>query len=130
MVMLMLLMVLVAVMLLAWALSPRLLKRGGQVLLALVMLGLVGCGTRSIDYGADGFKYSNTGQDTAFGALDVQRRTVTETLDPGTGAVVERVTEETVVKVDAYQGVDAAARAMLESASAMKAWAEKLPGAP
>jgi hypothetical protein len=106
----MLLMAAVVVRCLVWAVSPRPLKRGGQVLLALVMVGLVGCG-RSVGYSAEGFTYRNLGQDTAFGALDVERRTVTETLDPATGAVTERVTEETVVRVDGYEGEEVAARA-------------------
>lgn len=97
----------------------------GMVCLGLLMLA--GCGSRSIDYSAEGFHYSNVGQDTAFGALDVTRRTTTETVDPETGAVVSRVIEETTVKVDAYEGADAAAAALRASAEALKEVAGKLP---
>lgn len=100
------------------------------MMLALAGLGLlVGCGSRTIAYDpAAGFTYNNTGQDTAFGALDVQRRTVTETLDPATGEVVERVTEETTVVVDAYQGADAVARTLGQVAEALKEVAAAVPG--
>lgn len=98
-------------------------------LLALALLCLAGCGSRSIDYSAaDGLSYRNNGQDTAFGALNVERRTTTETIDPATGEVVQRVTEETTVQVDAYQGADAMARAVVEAAEAVKEVAQALPG--
>ena len=100
-----------------------------HAILFVLMLVSFGCSQRAISYHpADGFNYLNTGQDTAFGALDVQKRTVTETIDPATGEVAQRVTEETTVTVDSYQGTDAVARALGQAAEALQEVARAVPG--